>query len=186
MHFRISASVWHDGNVRKMTMRLGYINLTDGDELDKCLSQLVKLFEEAGRTPSGAIHAPYKGPNRSKCDMDLQILPDGPVFRISQNLGELATGCRLDSAALEAATTEAAARSDGASVLIVNKFGKHEAEGRGFVSMIIDAMERDIPVVIGVNKLNLEAFLSFADGCAEILPADPNYIVNWVTAEAVH
>lgn len=167
-------------------MRLGYINLTDGDELDKCLSQLVTLFEEAGMKASGAIHAPYKGANRSKCDMDLQILPDGPVLRISQNLGEHASGCRLDSAALEAATAEAASRANDASVLIVNKFGKHEAEGRGFVSMIIDAMERNIPVIIGVNNINLEAFLSFADGCAEILPADPNYIANWATPRAVH
>lgn len=167
-------------------MRLGYINLTDGDELDKCLSQLVTLFEEAGMKPSGAIHAPYKSANRSKCDMDLQILPDGPILRISQNLGEHASGCRLDSAALEAATAEAASRANGASVLIVNKFGKHEAEGRGFVSMIIDAMERDIPVIIGVNNINLEAFLSFADGCAEILPADPNYIANWAMPQAVH
>lgn len=164
-------------------MRLGYINLTDGEEMDLCLSQVVKLFEETGIKPSGAIHAPYKGANRSKCDMDLRILPDGPVLRISQDLGELATGCRLDSAALEAATAEAAARSDGAAVLVVNKFGKHEAEGRGFVPMIVEAMENDTPVVIGVNGLNLEAFLSFADGCAELLPANPQYIQGWVTSE---
>lgn len=163
-------------------MRLGYINLTDGEELDACLTQVVKLFEEAGIRPSGAIHAPYKGTNRSKCDMELRILPDGPVLRISQDLGEHSTGCRLDSGALETATAEAAARSDGASVLIVNKFGKHEAEGRGFVSMIIDAMERDIPILVGVNGLNLEAFLSFADGCAETLPAEPSRIFEWAVA----
>jgi len=112
--------------------------------------------------------------------MDLKILPDGPVLRISQDLGELSTGCRLDSAALEAATAEAAAHSDGATVLVVNKFGKHEAEGRGFVPLIVEAMENDKPVVIGVNGLNLDAFLSFSGGMAERLVADPHGIVQWV------
>ncbi|WP_312949031.1 DUF2478 domain-containing protein [Agrobacterium sp.] len=161
-------------------MPLGYVNMTDGEEMDLCLSQVVTLFEEAGIKPSGAIHAPYKGANRSKCDMDLKILPDGPVLRISQDLGELSTGCRLDSAALEAATAEAAAHSDGATVLVVNKFGKHEAEGRGFVPLIVEAMENDKPVVIGVNGLNLDAFLSFSGGMAERLDADPHGIVQWV------
>jgi hypothetical protein len=164
-------------------MRLGYINLTDGDELDTCLSQLVERLNGAGLKPAGAIHAPFTGSNRSKCDMDLQILPDGPVLRISQNLGEHAKGCRLDGAALEAATVQAVAHSAGASVLIVNKFGKHEAEGRGFVPMIVDAMENDIPVVIGVNGLNLEAFLTFAEGVAEQLPADPEYIHHWLSVQ---
>lgn len=161
-------------------MRLGYVNMTDGEEMDLCLSQVVKLFEEVGIKPSGAIHAPYKGANRSNCDMDLKILPDGPVLRISQDLGELSTGCRLDSAALEAATAAAAAHSDGATVLVVNKFGKHEAEGRGFVPLIVEALENDTPVVIGVNGLNLDAFMSFSGGLAELLNADPHGIVQWV------
>ncbi len=161
-------------------MRLGYINLTDGEEMDLCLSQVVKLFEEVGIKPCGAIHAPYKGTNRSKCDMDLQILPGGPVLRISQDLGELSTGCRLDSAALEAATAEAATHADGAAVLVVNKFGKHEAEGRGFVPLIVEAMENGTPVIVGVNGLNLNAFMSFSGGMAECLDTDPHGIVEWV------
>lgn len=160
-------------------MRIGYINLRDGEEMDICMRQTVALLEKAGLRVAGAIHAPYTGEDRSRCDMHLRILPDGPLIGISQDLGEHARGCRLDSAALEMAVGEAAARFTDASVLVINKFGKHEAEGRGFVSMIVDAMDRDIPVIIGVNGLNLEAFLAFSDGCAEALEAEPAIIASW-------
>ena len=37
------------------------------------------------------------------CDMDVRVLPDGPIIRISQSLGKESKGCRLDPSALELA-----------------------------------------------------------------------------------
>ena len=51
--------------------------------------------------------------------------------------------------------------SSGADLLIVNKFGKHEAEGRGFRDVIAEAVAMDIPVLVGINALNRSAFESF-------------------------
>ena len=60
----------------------------------------------------------------------------------------------------------------GADVLIVNKFGKHEAEGRGFRDVIAEALARDMPVLVGTNGLNRPAFDAFAGGLAvELAPA---------------
>ena len=42
--------------------------------------------------------------------------------------------------------------------MIVNKFGKHEASGRGFRMVIAEAIERNIPVIVGVSALNLGDF----------------------------
>ncbi|MDA5093816.1 DUF2478 domain-containing protein [Aliiroseovarius sp. KMU-50] len=120
-----------------------------------------------------------------KCDMDVMVLPDGPLIRISEDRGVGARGCRLDADALEGAVadTEAVLALRGeqrADLLLVNKFGKHEAEGRGFRAAIATALERDIPVLVGVNKLNREAFEAFCGEAAEELPADTAAISAWI------
>ncbi|MBT2130649.1 DUF2478 domain-containing protein [Aliiroseovarius lamellibrachiae] len=116
-----------------------------------------------------------------KCDMDVKVLPDGPLIRISEDRGAGARGCRLDTDALEGAVSDTeAALAKGADLLLVNKFGKHEAEGRGFRDAIAMALEKNIPVLVGVNKLNREAFLAFCGDVAEELPADMTAISNWL------
>jgi nucleoside-triphosphatase THEP1 len=70
--------------------------------------------------------------------------------------------------------------SSGADLLIVNKFGKHEAEGRGFRDVIAEAVAMEIPVLVGLNALNRPAFESFAEGLAVQLPSDPAALMAWV------
>lgn len=64
-------------------------------------------------------------------------------------------------------------------LLVVNKFGKHEAEGRGFRTVIADAIALDIPVLVGVNALNLEAFQEFAGSDAIRLAPNITSVRNW-------
>ncbi|WP_349361160.1 DUF2478 domain-containing protein [Stappia sp.] len=115
------------------------------------------------------------------CDMDVRVLPEGPVLRISQSLGREARGCRLDPAALETAVglVEERLRS-GADVLIVNKFGKHEAEGRGFRNVIAEAVSMDVPVLVGLNALNRDAFEAFSGGMATDLRSNVRELEEWV------
>ena len=110
----------------------------------------------------------------------MRVLPDGPLHVINQNLGPGSRGCRLDAGALEQAVSEVSARFAGADVLIINKFGKQEAAGRGFCSLIVEALDRDIPVVVGVNGLNLPAFLAFAGDLAEKLVPEESGIIQWL------
>jgi len=115
------------------------------------------------------------------CDMDVQVLPDGPVLRISQSLGRESKGCRLDPSALESAVGLVAENlKTEADVLIINKFGKHEAEGRGFRTVIAEAIARDIPVLVGINSLNLEAFQEFTGPQANQLEPSVEAIVSWL------
>ena len=115
------------------------------------------------------------------CDMDVKVLPDGPTLQISQDLGKASKGCRLDPNALESAVGLVAAQlEDGADVLIINKFGKHEADGRGFRTVIAEAISRDIPVLVGVNGLNFDAFQTFAGPEAIQLKPYAHEILEWV------
>lgn len=161
-------------------MQIGYVSETGRGASDVVLAEVVALLTTAGIRLAGTVQSNTERPDRSQCDMDVQVLPDGPSFRISQDLGNHAKGCRLDPGALEQAVQVASQRLAGAEVLIVNKFGKLESEGRGFCGLIAEALERDVPVLVGVNALNLPGFLAFTGDLAKPLGADPQRIAAWV------
>lgn len=161
-------------------MRIGYVCKPGRGAVDAVLAEVTERLEGQGLRLAGAVQSNRERPDRALCDMDLRVLPDGPEFRISQDLGNAAKGCRLDPSALEQAVAAASARLAGAQLLIINKFGKHEAEGRGFRDLIAEALARDIPVLIGVNGLNLPAFTEFAGDLAEALPPDAVAVAGWL------
>jgi nucleoside-triphosphatase THEP1 len=110
-------------------------------------------------------------------------LPDGPEIRITQSLGNGAQGCRLAPAGIEQAVAAVeAADMQKSDLLIVNKFGPQEAEGRGFCAAIGAALANDVPVLVGVSMGTRAAFDTFAEGMAEVLPAEQDAIRAWVLA----
>lgn len=127
----------------------------------------------------GTIQTNTPRPKSHKCDMDVRILPDGDIIRISQDLGPNSRGCHLDPSALEEAVMQTTARLDQADLLILNKFGKQEAQGRGFRDVIAQAVMQDIPVLVGVNDLNLADFLTFCGDEAVELPTDRDHLFKW-------
>jgi hypothetical protein len=163
-------------------MRLAYVTSDVRGLTDRVLGDAAGLIAQAGLRPAGVVQINVERPQRFHCDMDLHILPEGPVINITQDLGANARGCRLDAGALENAVAAVSTRlAAGSDLLILNKFGKHEAEGRGFRPVIAEALERGLPVILGVNALNLDAFLTFSAGLGEQLPADPSAIARWCT-----
>lgn len=114
------------------------------------------------------------------CEGDIFVLPDGPRLAIAQNLGPGSRGCRINPDALERAVALCEARVGGqTSLLLINKFGKQECEGRGFRNLIGEALARGVPVLVGVNKLSLEDFLAFSDGAAQQVPATEAALLEW-------
>lgn len=163
-------------------MHIAAVTAPSGGALDLLLADTAWSLIAEGLRPAGLIQVNTARAGLRRCDMDVQVLPEGEVFRISQSLGPGARGCHLDPSGLEGAIS--AVRADLAEhrpdILIVNKFGKHEAEGRGFASLIADVLDADIPVLVGVNALNREAFAHYAGGLAEILEPDINAVRAWL------
>lgn len=160
-------------------MKLAYVTLQGRGRTDALIAAVADRLQSDGVRLAGTVQSNIERSDRRKCDMDLMILPQGPVIRISEDRGDLARGCTLDSGALEQSVAEVQRRLSGASMLIVNKFGKREAEGKGLVPVIGDAVDLGIPVLVGVNGLNLAAFLAFAGEQAIALPADVASVVRW-------
>jgi len=152
-------------------------------DTDLLLYGLATRLTGQGLRVCGTVQINSERADAGPCDMDVKILPSGQVLRISQTLGRASRGCRLDPNALESAVgLVEAALANGADLLIVNKFGKHEAEGRGFRNVIAEAVARDIPVLVGLNGLNTPAFDTFTDGSATRVEADKDALWDWCVA----
>lgn len=163
-------------------MPLACVTVSGRGRIDDLLAEVVRTLEADGLQLAGTVRVQPVDPLGHPCDMDLRVLPDGPVFRISQPLGRRARGCRLDGGVIEAIAVEVEARLAGADLLVVNKFGKLEAQGRGLCSAIVQATDMDLPTLVGVNELNLKDFLAFSGGTARRIDAGAQAVLDWISA----
>ena len=162
-------------------MNLAYTMAPGRGDTDLILFKLATVLAARGLRCCGTVQINSERGDTGPCDMDVRVLPDGPILRISQDLGRASRGCRLDPAALETAVgLVAVSMGQGSDLLIVNKFGKHEAQGRGFRTVIAEALSKGIPVLVGINALNLSAFEEFAEGLATRLPPEPTALESWI------
>lgn len=147
------------------------------------LSAMAASLTARGVALAGVLEHANDAPD-GPCDVRLEVMGSSGAIDLSANRGRGARGCRLDvDALMRAVQMTQAALEAGAGILIVNKFGKMEAEGGGFRSVIGDAVARGVPVVIGVPARNLDAFRAFADGMAvEVQVGD--LVLHHATAKA--
>lgn len=161
---------------------LGYVTTSGRGAADRLLAEAAGRLMAEGVALAGAVQFNAERGPGLPCDMDLHVLADGRTLRISQNLGPLARGCRLDPAGLEQAVglVEAAlSAAPGPRLLVVNKFGQQEVDGRGFRPVIGRALAEGIPVLTAVSQANRAAFESFAEGLGEPVPAELAAILDW-------
>jgi hypothetical protein len=136
---------------------------SDSDAADRALRALALELMERGHRLAGLVQHNQQRPARSRCDMVLEELAGGDLVPISQDRGPHARGCALDVgqllAAMQLVRTQIAARPD---LVILNKFGKTEAEGGGFREVIADVIEAGLPLLIAVPWRNIEGWREFA------------------------
>ncbi|GHE99204.1 molybdenum ABC transporter ATP-binding protein [Aliiroseovarius zhejiangensis] len=160
-------------------MKLAYVIAPGRGKTNLLLAGVADALARRGVSLCGTVQLDTERAEDHHCDMDVLVLPDGPKIRISQFLGANARGCKLNPEALETAVAQTEQRLQaGADLLIVNKFGKQEAEGRGFREAVGEALTRDIPAIIGVSEGSREAFMDFV-GQAEQLPPEHDAVMAW-------
>ncbi|MDK3073630.1 DUF2478 domain-containing protein [Sedimentitalea sp. JM2-8] len=162
-------------------MRLATVSAEERGETDRLLEAVVAQLRKDGFKVLGALKATGQDGANIHCNSDLWLLPDGPVVRIMQDLGTGSSACRMDAAALEDGVGLSAARlaAEGADLIVLNKFGLSEAEGRGFRTLIAEALGRGVPVLTGLTDTHRCAFERFADGMETALPPEEAAILNW-------
>ena len=156
-------------------------------DTDQLLHSVARNLQLRGMRVCGTVQVNTEKLDGSKCDMDVKVLPEGPRLRISQNLGRGSRGCRLNADALETAVgLVRTALGEGVDCLIINKFGKQEAEGHGFREVIAEALGLGVPVLVGLNRLNLGAFEDFSGGLATSLQPDTSVLERWMFANVTN
>lgn len=146
----------------------------EGQTVDDLLANIAGQLAKQNVRLAGTIQRAAPRPDRCACDMIMIDLGSGDEIPISEDRGPDARGCRLDVRALETLVgSTAAALERGADLLIINKFGKREAEGAGFRQVIAAAASEGIPVLVAVNRDNAPAWRAFAgDLGVELVPEE--------------
>jgi nucleoside-triphosphatase THEP1 len=160
----------------------------DGVYPDHAIARAIEPLRERGVQLAGAIQRDPAGrPGRHPCDLLLENLATGEITPIAEHRGKEARGCRLDVGVLTD-ISEAVASSlheDEPRLLVVNKFGKIEADGGGLREAIADAVCLGIPVLVGVPMRNLDRWRAFAGSLSVELPADAAAISDWLESQGL-
>ncbi len=108
------------------------------------------------------------------------LLHTGEILPLSQDFDPAARGCRLDLARLQNAGRRIAeAIEQGADVVIINRFGKRERDGKGLGHLIDRAFELNLPVVIAVSRERFAEWIKFAEGMDAKLVNDRHTLDAW-------
>ena len=115
--------------------------------------------------------------------LSAMLVHTGEELQLFQDLGACAAGCRLDvGQLLDAGSQVASAIDQGADLVIVNRFGRQEREGKGLSYLIERALSADIPVVIAVPSHRFADWIKFADGMSVKLHCNRPTLDAWWSA----
>lgn len=139
---------------------------------DEQLQVFVQYLQEQGKLVLGVVQAPDEVSFAYRSKMGIINLSNGEYTSIAQDLGEHNTSCCLDSEAVSNAShILAEARALKPDLIIVNRFGKLEAEGEGFADEMLEIMSESIPMLTVVTPQFLESWRTFSGGLgSEINP----------------
>ena len=138
---------------------------------DACLRGIALALKASGWRLAGLVQHNEARPLRRRCDMHLEDLARGTLVRISEDRGAEARGCVLMvDELLKATEAVRASLAAGPDAVVLNKFGKTEAEGGGMRSLIGEVVELQIPLVVAVPARNIEAWRGFAADLSTELP----------------
>lgn len=154
---------------------------SDGLAADRLLADIAYRLRDDGVVVAGLVQLNTFVRDRAKCDMAVEELFSRTVYQLSEDRGPAAKGCRLDHMRLtEAAGLFSAALKQRPELVVLNKFGKVEAEGGGLRDALGHAVALDVPLIVGVPYRNLDQWRHFAGGLADECEVSAPDILRWL------
>ena len=159
-------------------------DIGEGAAADALLTSLALRLRRAGFKLAGAVQSNVAVAGRRHSEIVLEDLASAGRVDVSQYRGPLARGCRLDERALEyCAGIAVSSLEPDTDLVVVNRFGKREAEGHGFRLMIEQAVVLGVPVLAGLSRAHLEAWRTFVGEEPVLLPPDMARVASWCVAK---
>ncbi len=158
----------------------------DRDEIQTLLMAAAERFRASGIHVIGSVeHIP---PGTDHKAVMLVDLVSGNTHRLHQDLGSGAAGCSLDPVGLasacaqvEAAIADRLAEGGTAAdtVVILSKYGREEAEGRGFTSAFYAAVAGELSVLTSLSPVASGAWEGFVGDMARVVNSDLCEVDAW-------
>jgi hypothetical protein len=150
------------------------------DDPDRLFADFTNDLYRSGVRPVGVIQS-GRSCRTAEPKLRVVMLPGGETVGLVADTENCdAGGCRLDDQRLsELADRLAAAIDDGPDLVVINRFGRAEAEGRGLVKPIAQALKADIPVLIAVPERRFFDWIRFSDGMNVRLPCRREALDRW-------
>ncbi len=166
---------------QKPEFPIAIVRYAAGENIDQVLADVTEELKRDRLNVAGFLQREDDSGNSACCsDMYLEDIGSGGRFRITQSLGSGSEGCRLDPNGLIEAVSHMSGQITGdIDLLILNRFGKGEEEGRGFRPVIEAAFMLGIPILIVVRDNYFEAWRQFAGEEFASLPADKSAVLAW-------
>ena len=163
-----------------MDRPLAAIHFGKDEGVDCVLKAAVDTLRSEGLRVGGFVQHDTTDPVACCSITHVEDVMTGARHRITQALGAGSRGCRLDPQALaEVAGRMLSTLDEGVDMIVLNRFGKGEADGQGLRAVIERAVDRGVPVLIAVRDTYRDNWEAFAGDLAVALPMDPDRIVEW-------
>lgn len=159
---------------------LASVRFGDDDRIDELLETVVRTIKSGGHTVAG--HLQRQTPDGPTCCAAtfLEDVATGEQQRITQALGPGSRGCRLDPQALAQVSGRLLSSiSPRTELLVLNRFGKGEADGHGFRAVIERACDFGVPVLTAVRPTYEPAWTEFTGGFGRFLRCEPDLALDW-------
>jgi molybdate transport system ATP-binding protein len=160
--------------------RLAAVLYRPEDDVDALLADFAGDLLRSGRRLGGIVQRNLKDEAGRSTGMTAVDLLSGREVSICQPLGSGATACKLDPGGLaEAALAVTRAINAEVDLIVINKFSKQEAAGRGLRSEFADAILAGIPVLTAVPEKCFEAWVAFTGDRGTTLLCARHVIEGW-------
>ncbi|HZR73747.1 DUF2478 domain-containing protein [Bradyrhizobium sp.] len=149
------------------------------DDVDTLLADIAESLSREGVRVGGVAQRNLKGAN-GKTGMLAVDLMTGREISICQPLGSGAMACKLDAGGLaEAAVAVARAISAEVDLLVINKFSKQEASGKGLRAEFAEAIMAGVPLLTAVPEKCLADWRAFTGDIGTTLLCDRSVVEGW-------
>jgi nucleoside-triphosphatase THEP1 len=160
------------------------------DDPDRLLLQFANDLRRSGCRVAGFVQRgvhPLEAAG-SNADFGAVLLSGPEIVSLGHYRDHDAHCCEIDAERLAAiGRAIAQAVEEGVDLVILNRFGKLEAQGRGLIQLIGQAIAADIPVVTAVPEHRFAAWVRYSDGMSVRLPCYRAALDAWwqsVTGQA--
>jgi len=150
------------------------------DDVDTMLARFAFERRRAGERLGGIVQVNDKDATGRQTGMSAVDLMTDRKVSLCQPLGSGAMACKLDAAGLaEASLAIGDAVAADVDLIVINKFSKQEAGGKGLRSEFADVILSGIPLLTAVPEKCLDAWVSFTGDRGTTLLCAPHVIGAW-------